>query len=220
MQREDWMSSKRDEQLAMGKSWVPVLNEKQMEWGVPAERVTKLSEALVVAETENNIPAGERSKVSNARLKTAFTTLTGEMREIKRRYFFVPPLTNADLIGLGLKPKDTTPTSVTVPKVRASGKITLKGPGSLELHIAPETEITEDKRAYYGCKVAYAVMDANEPAPQSERELTESMFTRRKKEAFIFQPQDSTKKVYFSIRYENSKGQPGPWCPVFSAVIP
>ena len=220
MQREDWLSPKKEEQLAMGKSWVPTLNEKQMEWGVPVEKITNLAAALSEAETENSIPVGERSKVSNSRLKIAFNTLTGEMRDIKRRYFFVPPLTNTDLIGLGLKPKDTIPTSVTVPKVRALGKIAFKSSGSLDLHIAPETDISEDKRAYYGCKIAYAVMNVDELAPKSEKELTESIFTRRKKEAFIFQPQDAAKKVYFSLRYENSKGQAGPWCPIFAAVIP
>ena len=220
MKRGDWMPSKKEEQLAMGKSWFLALEAKQMEWGVPAERITSLTEALNAADTENSIPAGERSKVSNSRLKIAFTTMIAEMRNIKKRYFYVPPLTNSDLVGLGLKPKDTTPTPIGVPKVRAVGKIAFKGSGWLELHIAPETDISEDKRAYYGCKIVYAVMNADAPAPQSEKELTVNMFTRRKKEVFIFQPQDAIKKIYFSLRYENSKGQAGPWCPIFAAVIP
>jgi len=43
---------------------------------------------------------------------------------------------------------------------------------------------------------------------------------RRRKELFIFPAEDSGKTAYFSIRYKNSKGQAGPWGPVFSAVIP
>ena len=220
MKRADWIPSKKEEQLTMGKSWLPTLEARRTEWGVPEEKVISLAEAINAADSENSTAPGDRSKVSNAHLKAAFATLTTEMRDVKKRYFFVPPLTDADLIGLGLKPKDNIPTPVSVPKVRAVGKITFKSAGSLELHIAPETDISEDKRAYYGCKIAYAVMNADAPAPQSEKELTESMFTRRKKEAFIFQPQDAAKKIYFSLRYENSKGQAGPWCPIFSAVIP
>jgi hypothetical protein len=64
------------------------------------------------------------------------------------------------------------------------------------------------------------VIEASVPAPQSETELTESRFTRRKREVFIFQPGDAAKRIYFSMRYENSKGQTGQWCPIFSAVIP
>ena len=214
------MPSKKEEQLAMCRSWITALDAKQKEWNVPADKITVLSAALTTADTENSMPAGERNKVSNSRLKDAFTVLTAEMRDVKKRYFYVPPLTNADLTGLGLKPKDTVPTPVSVPKVRAAGKIVYRGSGSLELHIAPEADISDDKRAYYGCKIVYAVMNADEPAPKSEKELTESMFTRRKKETFIFQPQDAAKKVYFCMRYENSKGQAGPWCPIFAAVIP
>ena len=33
-------------------------------------------------------------------------------------------------------------------------------------------------------------------------------------------PQTSGKTVYFCVRYENAKGEPGPWGPIFSAVIP
>jgi hypothetical protein len=50
--------------------------------------------------------------------------------------------------------------------------------------------------------------------------LPHSRFVRRRKELFIFPPEDSGKTAYFSIRYENSKGQAGPWGPVFSTVIP
>jgi hypothetical protein len=90
----------------------------------------------------------------------------------------------------------------------------------MELHVAPEGDITDDKRAYYGSKILFEVMDANAPAPQSEKDLHESRFSRRKKEGFIFQPQDSGKRLFLCVRYENSKGQAGPWCPIFSAVIP
>jgi hypothetical protein len=36
--------------------------------------------------------------------------LTAHMRDIKRRYFLIPPLTEADIISLGLKPHDPHPT--------------------------------------------------------------------------------------------------------------
>jgi hypothetical protein len=45
-------------------------------------------------------------------------------------------------------------------------------------------------------------------------------FVRKKKESFVFQPQDSGKRAYFALRYENSKGEAGPWCPIFSVLVP
>jgi hypothetical protein len=131
-----------------------------------------------------------------------------------------PYVTVADREEMKLNVYDNVATPVSEPKVRAMGKIVYKGAGLIELHITPEADISEDKRAYYGCKILSKVTAADAPAPQNETELTESRFTRRKKEIFIFQPKDAAKRIYFSMRYENSKGQTGPWCPIFTAVIP
>jgi hypothetical protein len=35
-----------------------------------------------------------------------------------------------------------------------------------------------------------------------------------------FEQNDSGKTAYFSVRYENAKGEPGSWGAVFHAVIP
>jgi hypothetical protein len=51
-------------------------------------------------------------------------------------------------------------------------------------------------------------------------DLPHSKFTRRKKERFDFPAEDSGKTAYFCVRYENAKGESGPWGPMFSAVIP
>jgi hypothetical protein len=42
------------------------------------------------------------------------------MRDLKRRYFLEPPLTGADLVGLGLKPRDTTHTAGGTPTARVT----------------------------------------------------------------------------------------------------
>jgi hypothetical protein len=42
---------------------------------------------------------------------------------------------------------------------------------------------------------------------------------RRQRERFSLDG-DSGKAVYFCIRYENSKGETGEFCSIFSAVIP
>jgi hypothetical protein len=54
----------------------------------------------------------------------------------------------------------------------------------------------------------------------SGNDLPHSKFTRRKKELLDFAQEDGGKTVYFCTRYENVKGEPGPWEPLFSSVIP
>jgi hypothetical protein len=58
--------------------------------------------------------------------------------------------------------------------------------------------------------------------PKKGSDLPYSIFTRRKKERFDFEG-ESGSRVYFCLRYENSKGGKegeGPFGPVLSAIIP
>lgn len=56
--------------------------------------------------------------------------------------------------------------------------------------------------------------------PVNGKELPHSRFTSRKKERIDFNQKNNGKTVYFCIQYENSKGEQGPWGPIFSSVIP
>ena len=220
MSSGDWLSSTRDGQLAMGKNWDRVVAENADVWSVPEEIRSKLSHAAIVAASENAVPANERNPVTNARLNTAFGELTAVMRDMKKRYFYNPPLTDADLLSLGLKPKDREPTPVSGPTGIAEASITFPGRLRLMVQIQRVEEAQQDARANYGCRIYYGVYAAGETPPASGKDLRESLFTRKKKELFTFQPEETGKTAYFSIRYENSKGIAGPWGPVGKAMIP
>ena len=139
-----------------------------------------------------------------------------------------------DFIALGLKPRDTIRTPVAVPTAQATADVTYPGAHMLMLHIKPVEGTLHDARADYGYRVYYGVLphggaSAEEAAtprrymqksPVNGDELPHSQFVRRKKELFIFPADDSGKTAFFCIRYENSKGQAGPWGTVFSATIP
>jgi hypothetical protein len=56
-------------------------------------------------------------------------------------------------------------------------------------------------------------------APETGEDLPHSVFTRRKKERFDFDGY-SGKTVYFCLRWENTKGEGGPFGPIKQAVIP
>jgi hypothetical protein len=220
MKRLDWMPYKRNEQLDMAKSWTAILAVKQGEWSVPAERTGKLSATLATAEVENSVPAGERNPITNARLNTAFKALTAEMRDIKKRYFYIPPLTEANMVALGLKIKDNVLTPVSDPTGQAEANIMYPGRTQLQLSIKHIEGTPLDPKAEYGCRIFFKICAYGEIPPTSGKELHESIFTRQRKHLFTFEQEDSGKTAFFCIRYENSKGKSGPWGPVFSAIIP
>jgi hypothetical protein len=59
-----------------------------------------------------------------------------------------------------------------------------------------------------------------ETPPASAKQLPHSRFSRRKKVKFAFDPEDTGKRAYFAVRYENGKGDMGPWGPMISAIVP
>jgi hypothetical protein len=231
----DWLPGKRAEQLAMAKNWVTVAGVNKTAWNIPPAEISELGDLEAdAADALAQAMSTNRTQIITARCKMAFEALTAKMRFFKSHYFLIPPLTDMDLVSLGLKPKDPA-TPVPPPTTQAEADISRPGIHLLELHLRPVTGSPPDPhRADYGFRVYWGVMPAGgatvEAATGSKRELIKapvsggdlphSKFTRRKKELLDFAGDDSGKTAYFCVCYENAKGEPGPWGPLFSAVIP
>jgi hypothetical protein len=231
-----WLPAKRAEKIAMAKDWLQILSSAKPPWGIPEAEVSALRTLTESAvELLETAMSSERTEVITAECKAAFEALTGKMRFIKSHYFLSPPLLDADFISLKLKPKDSTRTPIPPPTAQAEADISRPGPHLLTLHLRPLTGSPPDPhRSDYGFRIYWGVMPSGgatvEAAtgtkrelmkiPVSGEELPHSRFTRRKKEPFDFAQEDSGKMVYFCVRYENAKGESGPWGPMFSTFIP
>jgi hypothetical protein len=232
----DWLPGRREEQLAMAKNWRPVMQDHETAWRIPEADITEL-QSLAAAATVALAQAqsAERTAVITAQCKAAFDALTAKMRFIKSHFFLKPPLLDADFISLTLTPPDAVPSPVPPPVAQAEADITRPGVHLLELRLRPVSGSPPDPhRADYGYRVYWGVLPPGgasvDAATGSKRELMKvpvagedlphSRFTRRKKELFDFAQEDSGKTVYFCVRYENAKGQPGPWGPMFNSIIP
>jgi hypothetical protein len=222
MANKNWFPTTQESTLAMGQLWNKQIQTRgERDWRMTAEEVGAFNDAVITAENEMVAPKEKRSPEDNLKRREALSFLEKKMRDTKRQFFNEPLLSVVDLKNLGLKPKDTTPTTLSAPKLQANVKVVYKAAGFFELHISPAQDIgTEDKRSYYGCRIVYDLYSATDAAPTDRKVLFESKFTRKKKEEFVFQSDDSGKRVYFSVRYENSKGEAGPWNPIASALIP
>ncbi|MDR2440769.1 MAG: hypothetical protein LBE12_15515 [Planctomycetaceae bacterium] len=231
-----WLPGKRSEQIAMAKDWLQVLGTATPPWGIPPEEISQLRTLTEAAEELLAVAmSSDRTEVITSECRMAFMVLTEKMRSIKNHYFISPPLTDTDWISLKLKPKDTVHTPVPPPTSQAEADISRPGPHLLTLHLRPLSNSPPDPhRSDYGFRIYWGVMPSGGAsteaalsikrelikAPVSGEELPHSRFTRRKKELFDFAQEDSGKMVYFCVRYENAKGEPGPWGPIFSAFIP
>ena len=231
----EWLPGSRTEQLAMAKNWNAILPDKAANWGIPTATVQKLHNLTETANGALSLAiTSARNAVINQQVRTAFGELIDCMRDIKRRYFFIPPLTEADWVSLGLRLPDTTPTHIGAPTSVVTAEISYPHKNALALFIAPISGHGYDDRPDWGFRVYYGVLpragDVTEEmtierqylrrAPQNPEELTISHFTRRKHDTIEFPYDNSGKQCFICVRYENGKGDAGPWGPMGSSFIP
>ena len=220
MAKGDWMPTSGEAILRMATTWrtyIPAISDRLQ---ITEEAMASLTGKTSGFETLFQTPKAARTPAMNALLRTARKELEAAMRDVKRRYFFSPPLVDADLISLGLKPKDAIPTPVGDPVGLVTATIKYPNEGAHELGIKHVEGTPYDARANYGTKIRSVVMPIDDPSPNEVKALTESRFTRRKKELFTYGKQDRKKMAYYCFRYENSKGKAGQWSSIIAAVIP
>ncbi|MDR1216167.1 MAG: hypothetical protein LBK25_05765 [Treponema sp.] len=233
----EWLPTTRGKILAMCREWITALIAYASAWNVPQNVITELQTLFALAEAAFDAAkdSSERTAYISAKCKAAFRALVAKMRLIKRHYFLSPPLADADYALLGLKPRDKARSLVPPPIDQVLAEISRPGIHLLELHFRPAPEALLDQhRGDYGCRYYWGVMPPGgasvEAATGEKRELMNvptsgallpfSKFTRRKKERIDFAAGDSGKRVFFCVRYENAKGEAGPWGQIFSSIIP
>ncbi|MDR3148270.1 MAG: hypothetical protein LBU00_07845 [Treponema sp.] len=204
----------------MARNWGNILPGKEAAWTIPAAVVTDLAALTDAADTALTAAKNEttRTPVATARCREAFKSLEEKMRDIKKRFFFTPPLTEADLISLGLKPHDPAHTPSHTPAAQVTAEIYLTGRHELGVRLVYVSGDPADP-ANKGYRIWYRTAASGEAPPASPEDLNKSFFTKRKKDVIEFEFGDSGKTAYIAIQIEND-GKKGRWGPMVNAVIP
>jgi len=138
-------------------------------------------------------------------------------------------VTEEDRHLLGLPQRDPIPTKVPQPVTQVEGILTFRGIGLIEMRDIRPAADKPDAGAGYGVRIYYGFM-GEAPAvtgnsfrltarPAHGSELPHSVFTRRKRHLFDFTGERG-REVFFCMRYENSKGEAGPWGKILQAFVP
>ncbi|MDR2509773.1 MAG: hypothetical protein LBC77_03915 [Spirochaetaceae bacterium] len=217
---KDWLPHNREKQLEMAKDWLAVIGGKAGAWSIPQDSITEFTGLTQAAESALEVARTEatRTAVTTAQCKAAFEALTAKMRDLKRRYFLEPPLVDADLINLGLKPRDATHTTSGPPTAQVTIETFLVGRRELGIKIIYVTGSPNDA-ANKGYRIYYRVAAPGEAPPERQEDLGASFYTKRKKDVMEFGTGDSGSTAYFAVQVEN-EGKKGPWGPMTSALIP
>jgi hypothetical protein len=228
----------------MGNRWIEALTLKGPAWGVPAEELGDPKTGLIalVAEATGALAesmSSARTVVSTAHCTAVFEALKAKTRYIKKHYFLVPPLTNEDLVDLGLRPHSTNNTSRRTPVNQPGLEVVKWGPHLLGFRfftalVVDAAEEGSGIRVHYGLVKAGILPTGEHPSatyladkthllscpPLVAEDLPDSFFTRRSKDDLLLPNISSGMVCYLSGDYEMEKGgTPGPNGPIIQAFV-
>jgi hypothetical protein len=128
-------------------------------------------------------------------------------------------VTNEDRINLGLTVSDTNPSqkpvTISHPVITAETSIILH----VILHIrdsAMQKSHTKPQ-GVHGCEIVWAILDA---PPTDTEDLIHSAFTTKATHTFEFVEKQCGQRLFFRGRWENNRGEKGPWGEIGDSIIP
>jgi hypothetical protein len=207
----------------MARTWDSQLDASKAAWGVPDAKAAELKTKLGVVSEKLATPKAQRTPSFTANLNSEIEALKGIMRDIKKRYFFVPPLSDGDLVTLGLKIPDTEPTDIKPPTAVPILALGYNYSGNTIVDIKIRQEQNHDPRSIHGVMIYYGLYGSEDKQPETAGDLPKNEFVTGKtgnfQHIFSFGPENHLKTAYFCARYENGKAQSGEWGNMESQTI-
>ena len=216
----DWFPRSNDSIRQMCTNWMNHVGKNKERLGVSDAHIDALVDAFNNFMSLFMTPSDERTPAMNTQLRSATKALETVMRDFKKRHFLSPPLEDHDYVSLTLKIPDKEPTPVAAPTGTAEADIIYLGGQQIEIRSKHVEGTNVDHRAEHGIKIAYGLYDDGDTLPIDGDDLRHVQFTRHKKHILKFTKHDIKKTLYVCLRYENAKGEAGPWGPMISAIIP
>ncbi|MDR2468997.1 MAG: hypothetical protein LBD27_00740 [Tannerella sp.] len=189
-------------------------------FNIPISETETLQEtvnAFQVAQAKAENPnAGKADRLERKETANAVRKAVRDFVNVHLRYNRA--VTDEDRVKMGLHVPDTTPTPVgeptTMPVVEIDTSIIMR----LTLKYRNAGSSSRAKPAgTHGVEIRWEILPV---PPDTTADLTHSEFSTRSPHTFVFEENQRGKTVYFRLRWENMRGQKGPWSEIYSTVIP
>jgi len=129
-----------------------------------------------------------------------------------------PRVTDEDRRGMGFKVPAATKTVIPPPTTYPLFTVDSATIRLLTIHFR-DSESSSKAKPYgvHGAEIRWSLLDT---PPVTVNELTVSNFDTRSPFTLEFENNQRGKTVWFCLRWENTKGEKGPWSEISSAIIP
>jgi hypothetical protein len=218
---EDFIPPNDAEFHIFQKQFVNTIAENPSKCGATAEDVTGLKGAQTAWDTAYpaHIKAQEDARTATQVKETVRGKLETFVRSAARKVNGTVGVDNATRVSVGLPPRDETRGRVNPPTTRPIGRLEPARPHTLVLHFVDEqtpTRLAKPEGAQ-GCQVWSYV---GESAPADATSYAFLALDTRTPYADEHTRSEAGKNAYYLLRWQNSKGETGPWSDVVTAKIP
>ncbi|EIP99817.1 hypothetical protein OpiT1DRAFT_04348 [Opitutaceae bacterium TAV1] len=197
------------------------IDNRATEWSLPAAAVTQLQgKQTFWNEGWEHASNPATRTAANVLLKNeARKSFEGAIRAFVKSYLaYNPAVTDADRVNAGLPVHKAKPVPVPVPTTYPEFEVTLPAQGRVVIHFHDAGKKTGAKPfGVHGAEVAWVISAA---APGSHTELTRSSFDTHSPLTLDFDLSQRGQLLWLCLRWENTRGEKGPWSAIASTVIP
>ncbi len=149
---------------------------------------------------------------------TARGALEGVIRPLVQRLQASAAVDDTERAALGITVRDTTPTPVKAPITRPV--VTVDSGQRLQHTISFADEATPTRKGKPGGARGVQIwVKIGDPAPVDPSELTYLATDTRTPYMAKFDGADANKTAHYMLRWESTRGEPGPWSETASATI-
>jgi hypothetical protein len=190
-------------------------------WGVAETAIADVEAKRTVYEAKYAISEDSATRTSPHVLarQEARKDYQLALREFFSGYvIYNPAVTDEDRRTMGLTVHDTKPTPMPPPGTEPAATYNTPSPGIVDIGFRDKDEKGHAKPyGIHGAETAWGVLDV---VPVDWSELPHSTFATHSPLRLTFDGHDRGKTLYFAVRWENTRGQKGPWTDILSAIIP
>jgi hypothetical protein len=189
-------------------------------FNVQQEALTPIQTLLTAYETAFEAAQNpNRGKVDVLQKDETRDALKAAIRPFVKAYLaFNPAVSDVDKESMGLPLHDSTRTPTPPPSTIPEAEIDSSIIRQLTIHFKDNGSEKRGKPA--GVHGVEIVWDITETAPATMDEFKNSAFDTASPYTFTFDESQRGKKVFFCLRWENARGEKGPWSEIYNAIIP
>ncbi len=175
-------------------------------------------QAIWVADLPANTTAQAAAQAARQAKDDTRDSFEAVIRALVARLQASPDVDNLERQSLGITVRDTTPTPSPIPVTRPV--VSVDTSQRLRHTIAFADELTPTSKAKPdGVRGAQLWIKIGDPAPVGPSELTFLATDTRTPYVAAFDGADANKVAHYMLRWESTRGEPGPWSETASATV-